>query len=244
MASHRCATDRSDPPEPAAAGATFSGKRLFIPISLGNHYYTNDVLTRISRQVVPTALDATIFLCDRLRSLIFQMRGIDDPGLAGSKVVHELVQFKRTLRNCGLEDGGNVRIATWSLIENDPRFVHILASLRRIVERDPVSLLFLQALCSRLVGRFVNTHPVSETALTLQWTYVYEETALSLFMTEVYGANVEVYRRKDEGLIRFLYEERPDLLHRLLRGTELQRTFVSLETVFACDDSGQVLAPR
>jgi hypothetical protein len=64
--------------------------------------------------------------------------------------------------------------------------------------------------------------------MKLQRQYVMEETALSLFMTEVYGHNLEVYRR-GLGFVDYLYSDRPTTLTLITGKSQLNRRFIAIE---------------
>jgi hypothetical protein len=82
---------------------------------------------------------------------------------------------------------------------------------------------------AQFVSRFLAPDgPPREESIKLQRQYLIEETALSLYMTEVRGFNVEVYR-KGMGFVDDLYAERPAELMLLLGKSRLDRKFVSIE---------------
>ena len=58
MATEQTMTDALER-APSGLLDAFAGKRLFVPISLGNHYYCNEVLTFILRSVAPSCSEAT-----------------------------------------------------------------------------------------------------------------------------------------------------------------------------------------
>ena len=77
-------------------------ERLFIPISLGNHYYSNIILKRINNEIIPYSKSAIIFICDKLRYYFYKGK-IDIPeDKLNIKIAEEVGQFIRTLNNCGL----------------------------------------------------------------------------------------------------------------------------------------------
>jgi hypothetical protein len=85
------------------------------------------------------------------------------------------------------------------------------------------------------VKRLLAVHGRKGTSLSrgpeLQLEYVTEETTLSLYMTEIRGFDVEVYRR-GMGFVDYLYTERASDLLILTGKFVLNREFVSLE---CCD---------
>jgi tRNA-dependent cyclodipeptide synthase len=209
--------------------ARFAGARLFIPISLGNHYYSSEVLTILLSQFIAKSERSVIFLCDRLRFLSYRIRGeTDEEGIAAN-IRLQLDQMKRTLVNLGLNSHPNASVADWSFLRDDPQYVRLVASLEKLVREDRTA----REQCDRYVAQFVARFhaaggPQREDSKELQRQYLIEETALSLYMTEIRGFNVEVYRR-GMGFVDDLYSERPVDLMRLLKKSSLDRKFVSIE---------------
>lgn len=66
---------------------------------------------------------------------------------------------------------------------------------------------------------------------SIQKQYIVEETALSLYMTEIFGTATEVYRREEDGLVKFLYDECQVELGLLVGKEHLVRKFIALETL-------------
>ncbi len=211
------------------------GKRYFIPMSIGNHYYSNRVLTRILFEVTPVSSESIIFVCDRLRQLVLRARGVLDEDEIARRVRNEVAQVRRRLVNCGMGDIPNVIVGTWDLLDQDPAFQRIRSALEEVADTCLDVRAFLRQLVVSLVGTHFEQTNVDERLTAIQTEYVLEETALSLFMTEVMGYRVEFYRRMDTGLIVFLYQQRPELLNRMLGKPDLDRTFVSLEALFAAE---------
>ncbi len=208
----------------------FVGQRLFIPISIGNHYYSSAVLTRILSEITVYSAESIFFICDRLRYLIYKARGYEDEAKIQQKLEREVVQLKRSLINCGLSKYKNARIETWKFLKDQPGYINILSEVTSICESDRDVSIFLEGLVFQLANRFFSE--INNKVLAIQRSYVLEETALSLFMTELYGFNVEVYQRFNGGLIDLIYKSKANCIRDFLGKSYLQRTFVSLENFF------------
>jgi len=210
-----------------------AGGNLFIPISLGNHYYSSDVLRRVLADFIAPSRQSVIFLCDRLRLLSYRIRGETDLERIGANIRLQLSELTRSLMHLGLRAHPNAVVADWSLLASDPRHDRLLAVLEGLVCGDPVLCRKLDEYARELMQRFRGSDGRSgRDSMALQRQYVLEETALSLYMTEVRGCNVEVYRR-GMGFVDDLYRERPAALMALTGKSKLEREFISIEAWLA-----------
>jgi len=98
------------------------GANLFIPISLGNHYYSSVVLQNLMDDFISPSNRSIIFLCDRLRFLSYRIRGEVDIKGINSRIQIQIDQMKRTLDNLGLGSHPNAFVADWSFLEEDHRY--------------------------------------------------------------------------------------------------------------------------
>ncbi len=209
---------------------SFSDRRLFIPISIGNHYYTNKILKRIIREITSLSSESVFFICDKLRYLTYKIRNIDEDERIKSKVKTEVHQFKQRLKNCGIENNKNNKVKTWSFLYESNDYVRILNALNIIVNSDADIRTYLYHHSVSLMKAFFNG-PSDKYDNLLQKQYIVEETALSIFMTEIYGTNIEIYRRMDEGLIVYLYKNKLAKIKDIILGKTPKRIFVSLENI-------------
>jgi tRNA-dependent cyclodipeptide synthase len=208
------------------------GGNIFIPISLGNHYYSSQILRRVIMEIVSKSDRSMIFLCDRLRFLSYQIRGERDIQRINSNVQIQLEQTRRALINLHLGRYPNALVADWSFCQEDPRYQRLLTSLEEFAREDPVVGRQLRDYAARLLHRFHGlATPDYAISVQLQLQYVMEETALSLFITEIRGYNVEVYRR-GMGFVDYLYDQRPERLKSLMCKSTLDRKFIALEDWF------------
>jgi tRNA-dependent cyclodipeptide synthase len=202
---------------------------MFIPISLGNHYYSSEVLSALLSHFIAKSRCSVIFLCDRLRFLSYRIRGETHDSRIVANIRLQLDQMNRTLVNLGLNSHPNAKVVDWSFLQDDPRYAGVVASLEQLVRGDP----WVQEQADRHVAQFAARFHAPEgspreDSIQLQRLYLIEETALSLYMTEVSGFNVEVYRR-GMGFVDDLYSERPAELMSLLNKSRLERRFISIE---------------
>jgi tRNA-dependent cyclodipeptide synthase len=204
--------------------------KIFIPISIGNHYYSTKTLSYIRDYVLPICSSSEIVICDKLRIIIYKMRQIGDEDFIKDKVNKEVEQFKRMLNNCGISDC-KTTISTFKLTLNSADYDYLLSRIRILVLSDEIINEYVDVLANKLIVRFIDNQLIDKKSLQLQKDYIVEETALSLYMTEVLGANVELYRREEEGLIKYLYNEHSSDLMEILNKPFLNRRFLSLESM-------------
>jgi len=112
---------------------------LFIPISLGNHYYSSDVLRRLMNDFIPRSNLSIIFLCDRLRFLSYLIRGETDRQRITSNIKIQVGQLTRALIKLGIESHPNASIVDWSFCREDNRYKGLLSKLQQFVRDDAVA---------------------------------------------------------------------------------------------------------
>ena len=213
----------------ADTDALLRSARVFVPISLGNHYYNSRILERILTDVLVKASSGVIFLCDRLRYLSYLIRGEPNNDRIGRNIQIQLEQTVRALTNLGLGSLANVTIANWSMLEDDPRYGALLVSVEALLRDVPAVRHEAEVEAAQLLRRFGDPGKLArKQRLKLQLQYITEETALSLYMTEIRGFNVELYRR-GKGFVDLLYNEHSDALKSITGKGVLVRKFVSLE---------------
>jgi tRNA-dependent cyclodipeptide synthase len=207
----------------------FAGTRMFIPISLGNHYYSSEILNVLLSEFIAKSKCSVIFLCDRLRFLSYQIRGETDEPRIVATIRLQIAQMNRTLRNLGLNSHPNAEVADWLFLQDDMKYTQLLASLEKMVGEDQGTRQQFDWYVGQFAARFaLPDGPRREVSIEMQRRYLIEETVLSLYMTEIRGFNVEVYRR-GMGFVDDLYAHRPIEMMRLLKKSTLDRRFVSLE---------------
>src|SRR5262249_54925093 len=112
--------DRTDPPRSVA------GADLFIPISLGHHYYSSDILLRPLPDSVANSRRSVSILCDRRRLLSNQIRGESDIQQAEANIRLQQKELTRSLMHLGLGSYPSAMVANWSFLLADPRYGDLL----------------------------------------------------------------------------------------------------------------------
>jgi tRNA-dependent cyclodipeptide synthase len=213
----------------ADTDALLRSARVFVPISLGNHYYNSKTLQRIFADFLIKASSSVIFLCDRLRYLSYLIRGESNNDRVGRNIQIQLEQTTRALTKLGLGSLADVTIANWSMLEADSRYGALLVSVEALLRDVPAVRAEAQAQAAHVLRRFADQGKLArKERLKLQLQYITEEAALSLYMTEMRGFNVEIYRRGG-GFIDYLYDQHADALRSLVGKQVLSRKFVALE---------------
>jgi tRNA-dependent cyclodipeptide synthase len=169
------------------------------------------------------------------------MRGETDVERINIRVGVQVKQLTQALKNLGLEAYTNATVADWSFLRDDPRFFTLLASLKELTQNDVEVHRNVVETATKLTHRFRSAQQRdSDDPTELQITYILEETALSLYITEIRGFNIEVYRR-GMGFIDYLYADRPMELKSLLGRPALTRKFVSIENWLAVTADASLL---
>lgn len=200
------------------------GGNIFIPISLGNHYYSKKILRRLMDDFVAKSRLSVIFVCDRLRFLSYKIRGVADDEMIKARISVQLDQIISALVEAGVKSHGNAILADWEFIQDDHQHTRLLSRLNELIERSPI----LQRQVDTYAARMIHSFRGKIENLHYQRQYLIEETALSIYMTEIRGFNVELYRR-GMGLVDALYRESSDELMLMLGKSKLDRQFIALE---------------
>lgn len=207
-----------------------SADRLFIPISLGNHYYTNIRLRRLFDEFVRPSSFATIFLCDQLRHMSYQIQGKGSDRTISKKVALQLAQMRVTLSHCGLTASSSLNVLSWDDVRSDNRIDEISLAIERLVSNDNEVADKARLNCEYFLRKFCGGGPVQRKTSELQMNYLINETALSIFMNECIGYEYEVYR-KGSGFVDYLYAARPDEVVGMSGGSA-RRKLLSLEVAW------------
>jgi hypothetical protein len=229
-------TDTRNPDSPGS----LAGAMMFIPISLGNHFYSSQVLIVLLSHFIAQSRQSVIFLCDRLRFLSYKIRGETNSQRINTNIRLQLDEFTRSLMNNGLNSHENVKVANWSYLEGDTRFDNLVTWLQKMLRDDPRVGQLADGYAMSLLSRFGEASGKSispQRSISLQRQYIVEETALSLYMTELQGFNTEIYR-KGMGFIDDLYTERRADLMSFLGKRALERKFVSIESCLNVNGRG------
>jgi tRNA-dependent cyclodipeptide synthase len=204
---------------------------FFIPISLGNPYYSKPVLNLIVEQFIAQGRSSIIIICDRLRYLSYRIRGATDEHKIKANIFAQVEELKAALNTAGLEKYPTTTVATWAYVEQDNRFCDLLSSLHGFLISDPALKRLLSVYARDMIAKFRGELGGGEdtTFMNFQRQYLLEEIALALYMIEVRGFETEVYKERG-GMIDDLYELRATELTRFLNKPRLQRKFIALKS--------------
>ncbi|MEO1078216.1 MAG: hypothetical protein AAFY29_01585 [Pseudomonadota bacterium] len=215
--------------------------RSFIPISLGNHFYSKSVLRFVKEQVIDQSHDSKVVICDYLRCLNYQMRGVAAGKGLCMKVELEADQFRRTLNNAGISNS-DCTIVTMTRILKTPGFKEILVKLSDYASSIDVEPTLKQLACDYLYRFNIATNDVK--LVDLQKLYLIYEAALCIHITESLGYTTEVYRIEDMVFTRYLYTHHERFLCSIVAKRSLERQFLSIETMIDEWDRGQKQASQ
>lgn len=207
-----------------------TGSRLFIPMSLGNHYYTNERLRRLYHDFAKVSDSSLVFLCDHLRYLSYLIRGESNEEEIRNRVAAQVAQMKVTLAHCGFEPSEKLSIQCWEDIASDLRVAKITQKLEDLIRKDADVAKEAAISCEFFLRKFRGSGPTPERAAEIQKQYLVAETALSIYMNECVGFTYEVYRR-GAGFVDFLYASKPQEV-RFLSGGSANRRLLSLESIW------------
>ena len=203
-------------------------RRLFIPISLGNHFYSSRVIGDLIRYCVSRSERSVFFLCDNLRLLSYRMQQKYSDEAIQNKVMREVGERTAQLNKCGLYGISHAHIATWSDLSNVDDFRTLLNDFLDLVQSDQEWADELRRRSHSVIHSLDNVVE-SETSQKFQEEYICEETVLSIFMTEKADYSTEIYRRRTNGFVDWLYCYYPGILRRLIGKDVLSRQFISIE---------------
>jgi tRNA-dependent cyclodipeptide synthase len=215
---------------------SFAGQKLFFPISIGNHFYSKKVFKFIIKELAVDCESAVIFICDRLRYLYHQAMGYGTPEETWAHVDEEFEQIKRTLVNCGLNENPKIELWRWQNIEQKENYQRILEYLTQAAnDRKPNQIRsFLEPFTRELTEKFYGENFSTE-QLEIQQEYILIESALSIYITEIAGFNVELYKNMDRGLIVELYHDNASFVKKMIGKDALDRQFFSLMELLSVD---------
>ncbi len=197
----------------------------YFPISLGNHYYTNRVLQQISNSVACNYKSNQLVICDRLRCLSYGIRGVER-GLIKNKVELEIHQFYSRLQNVSF-DFQLINVQLMTDIFMNVEFNAFANSFYKEISSKTVVSKYIHEIVDYTLDKLSVQH--TDYNVKVQSRYFLEETAMSIYVTEILGFNCEYYKSLDRGLIVLLYDEYPSMIKELVSKTKLSRKFFSLK---------------
>lgn len=168
-----------------------------------------------------------ILMCDTLRYYSYVARSTLAEQDAKNKSERETSELARMLHKTGLSDIPGCRIARFSEYLADPDFQKFLSAFNVICLTQNDVQQHLTKLAEELVTKFYPT--ATEETFFWQSRYIAEETAISVYCTEVEQYSNELYVRQEGMLVSYLYERHSDLMRVALGKETLSRKFIALE---------------
>lgn len=201
--------------------------KAFFPISLGNHYYTNDILINIRNDIAVDYGNSIVVICDHLRYLSYKIRGIETEVIE-KKIEKEVDEFNKRLSNCGYGNSG-IDIENMSSFLSENKFLDIQRRILTLINNQEQIFKYINELSMFILDK--NKSEVDVKNIDTQLQYFISETALSLYVTEILRFHDEFYKQFDRGLVVILYEKYTNDLKRILDKTILNRKFYSLKEI-------------
>src|SRR5262249_14908946 len=137
-------------------------------------------------------------------------------------------ELSRALIKLGLGSHPNASIADWSFCRKDGRYKGLISKLQQFVRDDAT----VRRELDDYIDCLLDIHGRKGTSVArcaeLQFEYVIEETALSLYMTDI-GVNYIEISGRGMGFIHYLPAQRPADLRTLTGNLILNRKFIALE---------------
>ena len=204
--------------------------RYFIPISLGNHFYSRNRIAQLGDLFSLTEGNHIFVLCDCNRFFAYRASGVDKM-ISRNKVVREINDYERMLEKISRDKKTDLNITTMSQIAQDPTFIRIGRDLNKVISHNAYLSGAFHAFTNRYLSRFYEKDLEIANAEKWQSRYVFWETVLSIYMTEVRDFSNELYKTGEGMFINFVYAECQEEIRRLLKKDSLRRKFFTLEDV-------------
>lgn len=202
--------------------------KLFIPLSIGNHYYSSGVLRDINKRFVNISRHSILFICDELRRLSYIIKGYSDDFCLSTKTELQTSELKQALFNCGLRQSELVDIWSWSDLPDINTLTLFNDRLMELIAND-------EHLCKEMIKKaemfFAVAKIINYSRLQLQnqLKYFALETSLSIYMNEILCCDFEVYKTP-LGVIDYIYAERSSFVYNLI-GKKPRRATLDLQAI-------------
>ena len=201
----------------------------YFPISLGNHYYSNDILISIKDSISIHHEKSLVLICDHLRYLSYKLKGLSNE-VIDEKIQKEVREFKARLANCGY-NYSNIKTETMSSYLDNTVFVNLQKEIQNLIYQNKLLFDYLNNLSLLALDKNNNTQESGNKDIQIQ--YFISETSLSIYITEVLGYENEYYKQLDRGLIVILYEKYERSLEKIIEQNKLNRKFRPLTEVLS-----------
>ena len=202
-------------------------QKAFFPISLGNHYYTNNGLVSIRETISIHHEHCIVVICDHLRDLSYSIRGLSSFEING-KLEKEVSEFENRLINCGYDDS-NIEIVTMSSLVKETLFENIQRELFHLIRSNESLFEYLNELSMYTLDKNRDLKNINKQGIQSQ--YFISESSLSIYVTEVLGYENEYYKQFDRGLIVILYKKYSEYIRSIINKVTLERKFRSLKEI-------------
>jgi hypothetical protein len=217
-------------PVPSLPALVGSPNAYFIPISIGNRFYTSKRVRKIGEMFLADAAAAVIIPCDILKFFAYlAQRGISD-GEAELRASRESLNVIGMLRNCGVEKMGNTRIYPMSNFYSDSEFLYFIDEFEKAVNSSRAAS-ELDRLVDLFINQFYDPDERTESTECIQRQNVLHAAGMGIYVTEILGYRSELYKQSEGLLQTYLYEFCPDVLRSLLGKSQLDRQFVGLAAI-------------
>ena len=203
-----------------------SNPKFFIPISVGNLFYSKKRIKAINSKFNLLENKTAIVVCDSNRYFGYRASKLtfDEAKRKSSRESNEIL----TMINKALkaDDQSSVaflmsEIATWT------GFRRLGSELYKSINHNLSAQLYFEEQVSAHAQRFYPDDPFY--AEKWQKRYVFWETVLSIFMTEISGYSTELYKNGSGMFINYLYDQCSECILETTDQSKLFRRFVSLE---------------
>lgn len=200
--------------------------KIFMPISIGTSLFSFPKIREILHNLVLYDVEKILCLvCDDL--YILGQRALGDSN--DSKIrSHAFSQSKRIIniitkykKNNKIE---NIEVVTWRSLAELQDFKILLKQLENLLENDKIFNDFVNSIIIELKNRYFNDKQIDK---KLEKQYLLWEIAISIYITEIMGYNVEIYPSSDIDFMNYLYKNYSTPLKKLLNNKKLRRSFFS-----------------
>lgn len=207
---------------------TGSDNNYFVPISIGNRYYSRSRVRKVASLFLEKADSSVVVPCDRLRLLSYLTRKGMSTDQATHKVQDECMNMIRMLDNIGISKISNCNIIPMSAFYADDALLLFIETLERLIVSCPGASASLECLTDFYLDRFYVARDRHAQSRTIQRSNVLHAAGLGIFVTEKLGFHKEIYKEESGLLQTYLYREHTELLRELLGKKHLEREFIEL----------------
>jgi len=209
---------------------------IFIPICLYSKtfYRKKENMKYLFSKYIQTSEATLIVICDDLHAYNLIIRGncstIDEAFKKAKKQGENLLNMILNIQK-QFTEVEDLRITMWTEIASQNKYTELLQNLKNILEQDKE----LEA----VINEFVTLHirkfrwSVHKDAAKWEERYLLQEIIMSIYVTEILGYSRELWENAPDpnspDPIGYLYQNRPELVQRLVGKKTLIRKLEILE---------------